>query len=150
MITMIRYNCTAVMQSTIGGPAAKSIWCGKSILGGEMGKVIDQTYLNIRMLNLSRGPAVHALRAQADKVKYRAVMTMTLESQPNLTVRQGMVSKLLYEDGAICGVQLNTGTKITGETVVLATGTFRELWLSGMSLSRGRQGEPGADDYPKA
>ncbi|NLM70118.1 MAG: tRNA uridine-5-carboxymethylaminomethyl(34) synthesis enzyme MnmG [Firmicutes bacterium] len=154
---MITMNLDTIAQLScnpaIGGPAAKSHLVREiDALGGEMGKVIDQTYLNIRMLNLSRGPAVHALRAQADKVKYRAVMTMTLESQPNLTVRQGMVSKLLYEDGAICGVQLNTGTKITGETVVLATGTFLRgvVVIGDVRYPGGRQGEPSADDLSQS
>lgn len=154
---MITMNLDTIAQLScnpaIGGPAAKSHLVREiDALGGEMGKVIDQTYLNIRMLNLSRGPAVHALRAQADKVKYRAVMTMTLESQPNLTVRQGMVSKLLYEDGAICGVQLNTGTKITGETVVLATGTFLRgvVVIGDVRYPGGAKVSPVLMIYPKA
>lgn len=84
--TIVQMSC----NPAIGGPQAKSHLVREiDALGGQMAKVIDQTYLNIRMLNLSRGPAVHALRAQADKVKYRALMTMILESEPNLSVRQG-------------------------------------------------------------
>lgn len=106
---LITMNLDTIAQLScnpaIGGPAAKSHLVREiDALGGEMGKVIDQTYLNIRMLNLSRGPAVHALRAQADKVKYRAVMTMTLESQPNLRVLQGVVTNILHEDGVVYGV----------------------------------------------
>ena len=126
---LITMNLDTIAQMScnpaIGGPQAKSHLVRElDALGGEMARVIDQSYLNIRMLNLSRGPAVHALRAQADKVKYRAVMTKTLEAEPNLSVRQGLVTKILVDDGVIYGVQLNTGTKITGEAVILATGTF--------------------------
>jgi tRNA uridine 5-carboxymethylaminomethyl modification enzyme len=74
-------------------------------LGGIMGKIIDNSFINIRILNESRGPAVLAIRAQADKVLYRSLMTMTLESQPNLDVRQAIVTQLLVEKGAVHGVR---------------------------------------------
>jgi len=143
--TIAQMSC----NPAIGGPAAKSHLVREiDALGGEMGKVIDQTYLNIRMLNLSRGPAVHALRAQADKIKYRAVMTLTLESQPNLIVRQGVVTKLLVEDGHIYGIQLRTGTKITSHTVILTTGTFLRgmIVIGDVRYPGGRQGEPSAEE----
>ena len=98
---LITMNLDTIAQLScnpaIGGPAAKSHLVREiDALGGEMGKVIDQTYLNIRMLNLSRGPAVHALRAQADKVK-PGWMTMTLESQPN-SGPPGVVTNILHEE----------------------------------------------------
>lgn len=154
---LITMNLDTIAQLScnpaIGGPAAKSHLVREiDALGGEMGKVIDQTYLNIRMLNLSRGPAVHALRAQADKVKYRAVMTMTLESQPNLRVLQGVVTNILHEDGVVYGVQLKTGTKITAETVILTTGTFMRgvVVIGHVRYPGGRQGEPSADELSQS
>ena len=154
---LITMNLDTIAQMScnpaIGGPQAKSHLVRElDALGGEMARVIDQSYLNIRMLNLSRGPAVHALRAQADKVKYRAVMTKTLESEPNLSVRQGLVTKILVDDGVIYGVQLNTGTKITGEAVILATGTFLrgQIVIGQVRYSGGRQGEPSADELSQS
>ena len=119
--TIAQLSC----NPAIGGPAAKSHLVREiDALGGEMGKVIDQSFLNIRMLNLSRGPAVHALRAQADKRKYTAIMSLTLQSQENLHVRQGTVTELVVEDGQVRGVKLKSGVIIPGERVILATGTF--------------------------
>ncbi|NMB38553.1 MAG: tRNA uridine-5-carboxymethylaminomethyl(34) synthesis enzyme MnmG [Firmicutes bacterium] len=137
----------------IGGPAAKSHLVREiDALGGEMAKVIDKTYLNIRKLNLSRGPAVHALRAQADKIKYRALMTFTLQSQPNLTVRQGFVTELLVEDQVIKGVKLKSGRIITGDTLILAAGTFLGgiIVIGDIRYPGGRQGEPSADELSKS
>ena len=147
--TIVQMSC----NPAIGGPQAKSHLVREiDALGGQMAKVIDQTYLNIRMLNLSRGPAVHALRAQADKVKYRALMTMILESEPNLSVRQGLVTKILVEDSVVYGVQLKTGTKITSKAVVLATGTFLrgEVVMGQVRFPGGRQGEPSAEDLSQS
>jgi len=147
--TIAQMSC----NPAIGGPQAKSHLVREiDALGGQMAKVIDQTYLNIRMLNLSRGPAVHALRAQADKVKYRALMTKTLESEPNLRVRQGLATKLLVEDGVVYGVQLKTGTRITSETVILATGTFLrgEIVMGPVRFPGGRQGEPSAEELSQS
>ncbi len=154
---LITMNLDTIAQMScnpaIGGPAAKSHLVREiDALGGQMAKVIDQTYLNIRMLNLSRGPAVHALRAQADKVKYRAVMTKTLESEPNLSVRQGVVTKILVDDGVVYGVQLKTGTKTTSDTVILATGTFLrgEVVIGPVRYPGGRQGEPSAEELSQS
>ncbi|HHX01260.1 MAG TPA: tRNA uridine-5-carboxymethylaminomethyl(34) synthesis enzyme MnmG [Firmicutes bacterium] len=154
---LITMNLDTIAQMScnpaIGGPAAKSHLVREiDALGGQMAKVIDQTYLNIRMLNLSRGPAVHALRAQADKVKYRAVMTKTLESELNLSVRQGVVTKILVDDGVVYGVQLKTGTKTTSDTVILATGTFLrgEVVIGPVRYPGGRQGEPSAEELSQS
>ncbi|NLM24858.1 MAG: tRNA uridine-5-carboxymethylaminomethyl(34) synthesis enzyme MnmG [Firmicutes bacterium] len=146
--TIAQLSC----NPAIGGPAAKSHLVREiDALGGEMGKVIDQSFLNIRMLNLSRGPAVHALRAQADKRKYTAIMSLTLQSQENLHVRQGTVTELVVEDGQVRGVKLKSGVIIPGERVILATGTF----LGGMIVigdaryPGGREGEPSADQLSR-
>ena len=137
----------------IGGPAAKSHLVREiDALGGEMARIIDETYLNIRKLNLSRGPAVHALRAQADKIKYHALMTLALQSEKNLTVRQGFVTDLVVSDGKIQGVKLKSGTIISGNTVILVCGTFLRgvVVIGDVRYPGGRQGEPSADRLSKS
>jgi len=129
----------------IGGPAAKSHLVREiDALGGLMGRIIDNSFLNIRYLNESRGPAVRAIRAQADKVLYRSLMTLTLQSKPNLDVRQGIVTELLVENGAVQGVKTKNGTEFTAPAVILATGTFMRgvLVVGQIRYPGGRQGEP--------
>jgi len=89
-----------------------------------MGRNIDKTYVQMRMLNTGKGPAVRALRAQADKVLYSQEMKKTLERQPRLTLKQGMVERLLVEDGRCCGVVVRTGAVYRSRAVVLTTGTY--------------------------
>jgi tRNA uridine 5-carboxymethylaminomethyl modification enzyme len=93
-------------------------------LGGEMGRNIDKTFIQMRMLNTGKGPAVHALRAQADKFLYQHTMKETIENQPNLTLRQGLAEDLIVEDGACVGVITKTGAQYGAKTVVLTTGTY--------------------------
>lgn len=131
----------------IGGPAAKSHLVRElDALGGEMGRVIDHTFLNIRRINESRGPAVAALRAQADKRLYQAEMTLRLERQPNLSVKQGMVTAILVEQGRVIGVELKSGRRYFSKAVILATGTFLggEIVMGNVKYPGGRQGEPAA------
>ena len=131
----------------IGGPAAKSHLVRElDALGGEMGRVIDHTYLNIRRINESRGPAVSALRAQADKRLYQAEMTLRLERQPNLSVKQGMVTAIMVEQGRVIGVELKSGRRYFSKAVILATGTFLggEIVMGDVKYPGGRQGEPAA------
>lgn len=109
---------------SIGGPAKGHVVREIDALGGEMARNIDQTYIQIRMLNTGKGPAVHALRAQADKFLYQQVMKGTLESEPNLLLRQAMVEELIVEDGTVKGVLTKTGATYTAEAVVLTTGTY--------------------------
>lgn len=109
---------------SIGGPAKGHVVREIDALGGEMGKNIDQTYIQMRMLNTGKGPAVHALRAQADKFLYQQRMKETLEKQDNLTVKQAMVDSLLVEDETVKGVVTNTGAEYLAKTVVLTTGTY--------------------------
>ncbi len=92
-------------------------------LGGEMGRNIDKTYVQMRMLNTGKGPAVRALRAQADKHAYHAEMKKTIEAEPNLTLRQGIVDDLIVEDGVCKGVITNTGARYHAKSVVLTLGT---------------------------
>ena len=89
-----------------------------------MGKNIDKTFIQSKMLNSSKGPAVHSLRAQADKQAYSTEMRKTLENQENLTIKQGEVTKLLVEEGKITGVKLYSGAVNHCQAVVLCTGTY--------------------------
>lgn len=108
----------------IGGSSKGHLVREVDALGGEMGKNIDKTFIQSKMLNKSKGPAVHSLRAQADKQAYSNQMRRTLENQEHLTIRQGEVTKLLVEDGKITGVQLYSGAVYHCRAVVLCTGTY--------------------------
>src|SRR5881409_3382153 len=113
-------------------------------LGGIMGRVIDRTGIQFRLLNRSRGPAVPAPRAQADRALYRLEMRRTLEATPNLSLRQGLVTDLLVERDRICGVELQDARRIAAKTVVVATGTFLNgrIHTGRNSYGGGRAGEP--------
>lgn len=108
----------------IGGSSKGHLVREVDALGGEMGKNIDKTFLQSKMLNRSKGPAVHSLRAQADKQKYSNEMRKTLENTPNLTIKQGEVTKLLVKDGKITGVETYSGAVYDCKAVILCTGTY--------------------------
>lgn len=108
---------------SVGGPAKGTVVREIDALGGEMGKNIDKTYIQMRMLNTGKGPAVRALRAQADKWDYHEEMKRTIENTPNLTLRQAIVDDLVVEDGECKGVVTNTGARYRAKSVVLTTGT---------------------------
>lgn len=108
---------------SLGGPAKGVVVREIDALGGEMGHNIDKTYIQMRMLNTSKGPAVRALRAQADKHAYHRQMKWTMEKEPNLTLRQATVDDLIVEDGVCKGVITNTGAKYGAKAVVLTVGT---------------------------
>ena len=108
----------------IGGSSKGHLVREIDALGGEMGKNVDKTFIQSKMLNKSKGPAVHSLRAQADKQAYSNEMRKTLENQENLTIRQGEVTKLLVEEGRITGVQLYSGAVYHCRAVILCTGTY--------------------------
>lgn len=108
----------------IGGSSKGHLVRELDALGGEMGKNIDKTFLQSKMLNRSKGPAVHSLRAQADKQAYSNAMRRTLEETENLTIKQGEVTKLLVENGRIAGVQSYSGAVYYCKAVVLCTGTY--------------------------
>lgn len=108
---------------SVGGPAKGTVVREIDALGGQMGKNIDATYIQMRMLNTGKGPAVRALRAQADKWQYHEHMKDVIENTPNLTLRQGMVDELIVEDGVCKGVVTNTGAKYHAKSIVLTTGT---------------------------
>ncbi|MGG4041230.1 tRNA uridine-5-carboxymethylaminomethyl(34) synthesis enzyme MnmG [Bacillus smithii] len=124
---------------SIGGPAKGIVVREIDALGGEMGKNIDKTYIQMRMLNTGKGPAVRALRAQADKVLYQREMKKTLENEPNLTLVQGMVEKLIVENDECKGVITKTGAVYRSKTVVLTTGTYLrgEIIIGDLKYSSG-------------
>ncbi|MGG4397354.1 tRNA uridine-5-carboxymethylaminomethyl(34) synthesis enzyme MnmG [Paenibacillus thiaminolyticus] len=126
LLLTINLDMVAFMpcNPSIGGPAKGHVVREIDALGGEMGRNIDRTFIQMRMLNTGKGPAVHALRAQADKVLYQQAMKETVESTPNLTLRQGMVEELLVEDGKCVGVETKSGARYTAKAVVLTTGTY--------------------------
>lgn len=108
----------------IGGSSKGHLVRELDALGGEMGKNIDKTYIQSKMLNQSKGPAVHSLRAQADKKMYSISMTQTMGNTPHLTVRQGEVTDILVEDGKVTGVKTFSGAVYHGSAVILTTGTY--------------------------
>ncbi|MDF2960508.1 MAG: tRNA uridine 5-carboxymethylaminomethyl modification protein [Paenibacillus sp.] len=125
MIT-INLDMVAFMpcNPSIGGPAKGHVVREIDALGGEMGRNIDKTYIQMRMLNTGKGPAVHALRAQADKFMYQHVMKQTMENEKKLTLRQGLVEELIVEDGVCKGVITKTGAQYLADAVVITTGTY--------------------------
>ncbi|WP_438433615.1 tRNA uridine-5-carboxymethylaminomethyl(34) synthesis enzyme MnmG [Gorillibacterium sp. sgz500922] len=126
LLLTINLDMVAFMpcNPSVGGPAKGHVVREIDALGGEMGRNIDKTYIQMRMLNTGKGPAVHALRAQADKFLYQHEMKETIEKQPNLTLKQGMAEELLVENGVIRGVETKTGARYYAPSVVLTTGTY--------------------------
>jgi len=131
---------------SIGGSAKGHLVREIDALGGAMGQLIDQTFIQIRLLNDSKGPAVHALRAQADKKRYAWTVQRTLENTPNLSIKQATVEGLLIKGDRIEGVQTQLGTKYRAKAVVLTTGTFLGgRLITGESITEGgRAGEKAA------
>jgi tRNA uridine 5-carboxymethylaminomethyl modification enzyme len=128
----------------VGGPAKSQLTHEIDALGGEIGKVTDRTYLQKRVLNASRGPAVWALRAQTDKREYAAVMKTIVENQPNLSIRESMVTDLvLGKNGEVIGLETYFGVAFGCQAVILTTGTFLggTIWVGKKSMAAGRAGE---------
>lgn len=125
---MLSINLEAVAMMacnpSIGGTGKGHLVREIDALGGEMGINIDKTFIQSRMLNTAKGPAVHSLRAQADKNEYHIEMKKTLEAEENLHLKQGEVIDLMIEDGKACGVVLKTGAMYRSKAVILTTGTF--------------------------
>ncbi|GGG26771.1 tRNA uridine-5-carboxymethylaminomethyl(34) synthesis enzyme MnmG [Paenibacillus abyssi] len=126
LLLTINLDMVAFMpcNPSIGGPAKGHVVREIDALGGEMGRNIDKTFIQMRMLNTGKGPAVHALRAQADKFLYQHTMKQTIEETDNLTLRQGMAEEFIVEDGACVGVITKTGATYRARAVVLTTGTY--------------------------
>ncbi|RMF02555.1 MAG: FAD-dependent oxidoreductase, partial [Chloroflexi bacterium] len=131
---------------SVGGSAKGHLVREIDALGGVMGRLIDQTHIQIRLLNHTKGPAVHALRAQADKKRYAVAAQQLLENTPNLHIKQAMVEGLLVQGDRIQGVQTQLGTRYRANAVVLTTGTFLSgRIITGDSITEGgRAGEKAA------
>ena len=126
MVFTVSVDSIAVMpcNPNIGGSSKGHLVKEIDALGGEMGKVIDKTFIQSKMLNKSKGPAVHSLRAQADKKNYSNTMRQVLENTPHLTIKQAEVTELIVEDGTIKGVKTYSGATYYAKAVVLCTGTY--------------------------
>ena len=109
---------------SIGGTAKGHLVCEIDALGGQMGINADKTAIQIRMLNLGKGPAIHSLRAQTDKIEYHKQMKITLENQENLTIKQAEVVEILQKNGKICGVKTAVGDEFECKAVVVCTGVY--------------------------
>jgi len=126
LLLSINLDTIALMpcNPSIGGPGKGHIVREIDALGGEMARNIDETHIHIRWLNTSKGPAVQALRAQADKKHYLARMKRVLELQNHIFLRQGMAEKLLTHENHASGVQIETGECFYSKSVIITTGTF--------------------------
>ena len=126
IVFTVSINSVALMpcNPNIGGTSKGHLVREIDALGGEMGKVIDQTFIQSKMLNRSKGPAVHSLRAQADKADYSRVMREVLENQENLELKQAEVTDILTENGKVTGVQTYSGAIYRCKAVILCTGTY--------------------------
>ena len=125
LLLTINLDMVAFMpcNPSIGGSAKGIVVREIDALGGEMGRNIDKTYIQMKMLNTGKGPAVRALRAQADKALYSQEMKHTVENQEKLTLRQAMVEEILVDDGKVTGVKVTTGAKYAAQAVIVTTGT---------------------------
>lgn len=126
LLLTLNLDSVAMMpcNPAIGGTGKGHLVRELDALGGEMGRAIDDTFIQSRMLNTGKGPAVYSLRAQADKMAYKARMRAAVENQPGLTLRQGEVRRLIVENGEIRGVETATGSKIGCRAAVLCTGVY--------------------------
>lgn len=136
----------------IGGIAKGHLVREMDALGGIMGRVIDRTGIQFRLLNRSRGPAVQSPRAQADRALYRKEMRRVLEATPNLHLRQGLVIDLLVKDGHVQGVELQDSRRLGAQAVIMATGTFLNglIHAGRRSYTAGRAGEPASIELAEA
>ncbi|MCR4841881.1 MAG: tRNA uridine-5-carboxymethylaminomethyl(34) synthesis enzyme MnmG, partial [Eubacterium sp.] len=126
IIFTVSINSIAFMPCNphVGGSSKGHLVRELDALGGEMGKNIDATFIQSKMLNASKGPAVHSLRAQADKAEYSKKMRMTLENTDHLTLKQTEISKILIEDGVVKGVESVSGARFYSGAVIICTGTY--------------------------
>lgn len=127
----------------VGGPAKGHLVREVDALGGEMGINTDKTHIQMRMLNTAKGPAVHALRAQADKKRYQAAMKAVIERQENLELKQALIERILLDGDRIAGVVTNTGARFNAQVVVITTGTFLKgrIIIGDVSYSGGPNGQ---------
>jgi tRNA uridine 5-carboxymethylaminomethyl modification enzyme len=137
--TIAHMSCNPAIGGLAKGHLVKEI----DALGGEMAKIIDRTGIQFRVLNRSKGPAVRGTRAQADKQRYRMAMKESLEKQAGLDVKQGLVEKMLVEDGRVAGVETNIGVQYLAPAVIVTTGTFLKglIHIGLVHYPSGRAGE---------
>lgn len=141
---------------SLGGPAKSHLAKEVDALGGQMCKTMDKTFIQIRVLNTKKGPAVRSLRAQADKVAYAKEMKKVLENTENLSVIQGMVTDILFDEinnkKIIRGIKTREGITYNTKALILATGTFLRglIHIGDISFSGGRMGELSSEDLPKS
>ena len=144
LLLSINLEAVAMMacNPSIGGTGKGHLVREIDALGGEMGINIDKTFIQSRMLNTAKGPAVHSLRAQADKNQYHIEMKKTLEAEENLDLKQGEVIDIIIEEGKACGVVLKTGACYRSAAVILATGTFLagKIFIGDSSFDSGPNG----------
>ena len=135
---------------SIGGPAKSHLVKEIDALGGEMGRNIDKTFVQIRVLNTKKGPAVRSLRAQADKQNYHMEMKKTIENTENLDSIQGMVTELVVEGNKVVGVKTQEGVTYSSKTVIIAVGTFMRglIHIGDKKFQGGRMGELPSNDLP--
>ena len=150
LVFSISLECIANMPCNphIGGSSKGHIVREIDCLGGEMGKNIDKTYLQLKMLNTSKGPAVHSLRAQADRKKYQSTMKQTLEEQENLFIKQAEIVDILVEDNKVKSVVTNVGAVYDVDAIILATGTYLKgmIHIGEVHYSSGPDGVSAAND----
>jgi len=144
--TVAQMSC----NPSVGGIAKGHLVREIDALGGEMAACADATGIQFRMLNRRKGPAVRAPRVQADKKQYQQRMVATLEAQPNLELKQGLVEDLLVDEERVQGVEVRSGAAYLGRTVIIATGTFLRglIHIGDVSYSGGRAGDPSAERLP--
>lgn len=144
LVVALNLDAVALMacNPAIGGTSKGHLVREVDALGGEIGKNIDKSYIQIRMLNTGKGPAVHSLRAQADKKRYQAEMKLTLENQENLTLCQGEVKEITTKGGRVSGVKLSTGEVYTCRSVIIASGVYLKsrIIIGEYSLNSGPNG----------
>ena len=150
LVFSISLECIANMPCNphIGGSSKGHIVREIDCLGGEMGKNIDKTYLQLKMLNTSKGPAVHSLRAQADRKKYQSTMKQTLEEQENLFIKQAEIVDIIVEDNKVKSVVTNVGAVYDVDAIILATGTYLKgmIHIGEVHYSSGPDGVAAAND----
>ena len=144
LLFSISLECVANMPCNphIGGSSKGHLVREIDALGGEMGKNIDKTLIQLKMLNTSKGPAVHSLRAQADRKRYQMEMKHTLEKQPNLSIKQAEIVDIEFEDGKVKSLTTNIGAKYSVKAIVVATGTYLKgkIFIGETSFESGPDG----------
>lgn len=145
LLLTINADTVALMpcNPSIGGPAKANLAREVDALGGEIGRNTDETHIHIRMLNTSKGPAVQALRAQSDKIRYERRMRHVLENQEGLELKQALAEEIITEEGSVRGVLSQTGNFYEGKRIIVTTGTFLRgmIHIGLTSFPAGRSGE---------